>query len=152
MVGWLLVGLLVPADLVAQNNRDRGTPDWRINVHYLGQLNGVAFCRDEGSFYLLKGDLSAMDEASTKAHERKHLAQHSRFKSCKAFYKYYDTPQGKLAIEAEAFAAGWCAQVKMGADPLSLKQSYLFLLIQYYVPGTQIYEASKIFAKYEDCP
>jgi hypothetical protein len=34
---------------------------------------------------------------------------------------------------------------------VSLKQSFILLLIRYYVPGTQVYEASKVFAKYEDC-
>jgi hypothetical protein len=152
VIGWLLVGLLVPADVAqAQGSINRGGPDWRVKVDYLAELYGVAFCRDNGSFYLVKGDLSAMDKASTEAHERKHIQQHGRFKNCKAFYKWYDTPVGRLETEAEALAAGWCVQTKMGADPLSLKQAYLLLLIRYYVPGTQVYEAAQVFAKYERC-
>jgi hypothetical protein len=150
LLGFLLVGLFVPAE-IAQAQNGRGTKDWVVGVEYLSELNGLTFCRDAGSFFLLKGDLSAMDEAATKAHERKHVEQGGRFTSCKAFYKWYDTPVGKLESEAEALAAGWCVQVKMGADPLSLKQSFLLLLIRYYVPGTQIYEAAQVFAKYERC-
>jgi hypothetical protein len=152
VLGFLLVGLLVPADVAqAQGSQGRGTPNWRVKIDYLAELYGVTFCRDEGSFYLVRGGLSAMDEAATKAHEKKHIEQHSRFKTCDAFYKWYDTPLGRLETEAEALAAGWCVQVKMGADALSLKQSFVLLLIRYYVPGTQVYEASKVFAKYEDC-
>jgi hypothetical protein len=150
VLGFLLVGLLVPTD-VAQAQSGRGTKNWEVKVEYLNTLNGVAFCRDNGGFYMVKGGLSAMDQAATNAHESKHLEQHGRFKNCAAFHKYYDTPKGRLAIEAEAFAAGWCAQVAMGGDPLSIKQSYLLLLIRYYVPGTQVYEAAQIFAKYERC-
>jgi hypothetical protein len=152
VLGFLLVGLLVPADVAqAQGSLDRGGANWRVKIDYLAELYGVAFCRDAGSFYLVKGGLSAMDEAATKVHEKKHIEQHGRFKDCKTFYRWYDTPLGRLHTEAEALAAGWCVQVKMGADAMSLKQSYLLLLIRYYVPGTQVYEAAQVFAKYERC-
>jgi hypothetical protein len=150
VLGFLLVGLLVPAD-VAQAQNGRGTPKWEVRVEYLNTLNGVAFCRDNGSFYMVKGGLSAMDEAATKAHEKKHVEQHGRYTNCAAFHKYYDTPPGRLAIEAEAFAAGWCAQVALGADPISIRAGYLQLLVMYYVPGTMVYEAAQTFAKYENC-
>jgi Zn-dependent peptidase ImmA (M78 family) len=150
-VRWLVLGLLLWAT-PAEAQQGRGTKNWRVGVEYLNTLNGVAFCRDEGSFYLVKGGLSAMEKAATEAHEATHIKQHGRFKDCKAFYKYYDTPVGKLETEAEAFAAGLCVQQQMGADPLNLKQYYLSLLIKYYVPGTQIYEASQIFSRYERCP
>jgi Zn-dependent peptidase ImmA (M78 family) len=150
-VKWLILALLLWAT-PAEAQQGRGTKNWRVGVEYLNTLNGVAFCRDEGSFYLVKGGLSAMEKAATEAHEATHIKQHGRFKDCKAFYKYYDTPVGKLETEAEAFAAGLCVQQQMGADPVSLKQWYLSLLIKYYVPGTQIYEASQIFSRYERCP
>jgi Zn-dependent peptidase ImmA (M78 family) len=150
-VKWLILALLLWAT-PAEAQQGRGTKNWRVGVEYLNTLNGVAFCRDEGSFYLVKGGLSAMEKAATEAHEATHIKQHGRFKDCKAFYKYYDTPVGKLETEAEAFAAGLCVQQQMGADPVNLKQWYLSLLIKYYVPGTQIYEASQIFSRYERCP
>jgi hypothetical protein len=153
MVSALVVWLLFVCGCATREVDTRLTPNWSVNVNYLGELNGVAFCRDEGAFYLVKGGLSAMEKAATEAHEAKHLAQHRRYTNCKAFYDYYDTPVGRLETEAEAFVAGWCVQVAMGADDLSLKQNYLQLLIRYYVPGTPIYEAAQVFAKYEkDCP
>jgi hypothetical protein len=147
----VLFGFIAVTVAQAQGSQGRGTANWRVKIDYLAELYGVTFCRENGSFYLVKGGLSAMDEASTKAHEKKHIEQHGRFKTCKTFYAWYDTPVGRLETEAEALAAGWCVQVKMGADPVSLKQSFILLLIRYYVPGTQVYEASKVFAKYEDC-
>jgi hypothetical protein len=156
VAGFLVVGLLVPAEVAqaqAKVTTGRGTPEWMVNVHYLAELYGVAFCRPEGSFFLVMGGLSAIDEAATKAHEKKHIEQHGRFRNCEMFYGWYGTPLGKLEVEAEALAAGWCVQVKMGADALSTKQSALLLLIRYYVPGTQIYEAAQVFAKYaKECP
>lgn len=150
---WLLTAMLMLMATTAEaQSEDRGTPEWKTNVHYLASLNGVAFCRDEGSFYLIQGGLSAIDEAATKAHEQKHMEQHRRYTNCQAFYTWYETPKGELEIEAEALAAGWCVQVKMGADPLSSKQFALGLLIRYYVPGTQIYEAAQAFGRYEQCP
>ena len=150
VVGWLVVGLLVPAD-VAQA-QGRLTKNWKVGVEYLSGLNGVAFCRDEGGFYLVKGGLSAMEHAATVAHEAKHLEQYGRFKDCRSFYKRYDTPRGKLELEAEAFAAGWCVQTKMGADPISLRTQHIRLLLLHYVPGTTVYEVAKAHAKHEVCP
>jgi hypothetical protein len=148
VAGWLLVGLLVPADLAQAQQRDNR----KVKVEYLAELNGVAFCRDEGdSFAMIKVGLSAMQRQDTEAHERKHLEQHRRFKTCKDFDKYYKTPRGRLELEAEAFAAGWCVQVALGADPYSLRSYYLQTLMRHYVPGTQVYEVATAFARYQEC-
>ena len=135
----------------AQRATGRLTPDWAVKVDYLGALNGISFCRPNGSFYMVVGGLSAMERAATEAHERKHMEQYDRFKDCAAFYRWYDTPKGKMASEAEAFAAGWCVQVAMGADGYSLRSGYLLNLITNYVPGTPIYEVAQEFKKYEGC-
>jgi hypothetical protein len=149
VLGFLLIGLLVPTE-VAQA-QGRLTKRWRVGVEYLSGLNGVSFCRDEGAFYLVKGGLSQIEKAATEAHEAKHLEQYTRFTDCRAFYKYYDTPKGKLEMEAEAFAAGWCVQTKAGADPMSLRAMHIQLLLMHYVPGTPVYEVAQAHARHEDC-
>jgi hypothetical protein len=143
---WTL-GFVHPA-----HGQARLTKNWKVGVEYLATLHGVAFCRDQGAFYMVRGGISEIERRSTEAHEQKHLDQHTRFKDCKAFYKAYDTPRGKLEMEAEAFAAGWCVQVGMGADPVSLRAYYIQLLLRYYVPGTQVYEAASAFGRYARCP
>ena len=147
----LLVVLLAVGWVATCEAQGRLTKNWRVGVEYLSGLNGVSFCRDEGGFYLVKGGLSAMDRAATEAHEAKHLEQYGRFKDCKAFYKYYDTPAGKLAIEAEAFATGWCVLVGMGADPISVRTQHIRLLLMYYVPGTTVFDVAKAHARFENC-
>jgi hypothetical protein len=151
VLGFLLVGIVVPTDLAQAQSTGQGTKQWKVEVEWLSKVNGVSFCRDAGPFYLIRGGLSAMEHASTVAHEAKHVEQYGRFKNCRAFYKTYETPRGQLELEAEAFAAGWCVQVARGADAYSLRASYLQLLLQWYVPGTSVYEAAQAFARYEDC-
>jgi hypothetical protein len=150
VLGYLLVGLLVPTD-VAQA-QGRLTKNWKVAVEYLAELHGVAFCRDAGPLYFIRGGLSRLDYVETEAHERKHIEQYGRFKDCRAFYKWYDTPKGKLNAEAEAFAAGRCAVAPLGVDTLSLRQMHLQNLIRFYVPGTTIYDAYQVYKQYEGCP
>jgi hypothetical protein len=151
VLGFLLVGLGVPAELAQAQTSGRLTKDWSVPVEYLVKLNGVAFCRDDGPLYLLRGGMSKIDMVETDAHERKHVEQYNRFPNCKAFYKYYDTPLGELELEAEAFAAGRCAVASMGVDTMSLRQRHLQNLITFYVPGTAIWEAYRIYKKYQEC-
>lgn len=149
VLGWLIVGLLVPAD-VAQA-QGRGTKKWKVSIEYLAELHGVAFCRDAGPLYFIRGGLSALDRLETDAHEKMHVEQYGRFKNCAAFYRWYDTPKGKLHAEAEAFAAGRCAVAPYGVDTLSLRQMHLQNLIRFYVPGTTIYDAYQVYKQYEAC-
>ena len=152
LVGFLFVALCVPADMAqAQSSKDRGTKKWSVKVEYLAELYGVAFCRDDGPFYMVKGGLSKLDVIETTAHEQKHIEQYARFPTCKAFYRWYETPVGTLEAEAEAFAAGRCAVASLGVDTLSLRQNHLQSLIRYYVPGTTIYDAYQAYKRYERC-
>jgi hypothetical protein len=151
VLGFLLVGLLVPAEMAQAQTYGRGTAKWMVPVEYLAKLNGVAFCRDDGPLYLLRGGMSKIDMIETDAHERKHIEQYGRFKNCAAFYKYYDTPVGELELEAEAFATGRCAVASLGVDTLSLRQRHLQNLITWYVPGTTIWQAYEVYKKYQEC-
>ena len=149
-VGCLLVLVFAPACRAQKSSKyDKNR---KVKVEYLAELHGVAFCRDNGSFAMVRTGLSAIDMADVIAHEQKHLEQYTRFADCKAFYAWYDTPKGMLAAEAEAYRAGWCVSGRLGADTVSLRSLYLQILVNRYVPGTAIYEASQEFNKYGACP
>jgi hypothetical protein len=150
---WLLLtAMLMLMATTPAEAQGRLTKNWRVKVDYLAELQGVAFCRDTGSFYLVKGGLSDLDRIETTAHEAKHMEQYTRFKDCSAFYRFYDTPKGKLEIEAEAFAAGWCVVTKRGVDPISLRAQHIQLLMRHYVPGTQVFEVATVYGRYARCP
>jgi hypothetical protein len=118
-LGFWLVALFVPADLVAQQIKT-------IEYEALASYYGLTYCTDKGVYSVIAVGLSAMDEADVKAHELKHQDQFRRLKlSCRDFQRYYHRPKNKLDMETEAYAAGYCVQVSMGADRLSLFQLYV---------------------------
>ena len=125
--------------------------DRKISVEYMSSLNGMAYCMDRGPLAFVRVGLSEIDHAATTAHEKKHIEQYTRYPTCTLFYRWYTTPVGTLETEAEAFAAGWCVAAKMGADTVSYRSWILQSLTQRYVPGTPIYEAARVFAKYAKC-
>jgi hypothetical protein len=126
---------------------------WRARmVEWLHGVKGVTFCRENGgSFSLIRPGMSEMDRAEVTAHEAKHVEQHQRFPTCDAFQEFYRTPNGTMKTEAEAFHAGWCVAVGMGADPVSLRALHLQIIQQYYVPGTPIFEIAQEFNSHGDC-
>ena len=86
-----------------------------IRVHDLHPLAGVTFCDHGESFSFMSTDaLGTEDEITVPAHEATHREQAKRYGSCEAMERAYGTTMGKLAIEAEAYAAGYCAGVQVG--------------------------------------
>ena len=131
-IGFAFVYLFVPGDLVAQQhvlqlNDSLGRPA-AISFEEMTGYAGVTVCWKGRAFPFVRMDLSAIEEAATRAHEAKHVEQAARFTSCEAFNDWYGTPVGQLDAEAEAYAAGLCRAIALGYDPVSGRRSVLDLL------------------------
>jgi hypothetical protein len=123
-----------------------------VRVDYLAGLKGVTFCRDNGrSFAFVRLAMTVTETAEVMTHEAKHLEQHRRYPDCKSFMALYRTPRGMLELEAEAFSAGYCRAVAMGADSISLQSEHLWVLATSYVPGTNLATIAQTLAKYRRC-
>ncbi len=84
---------------------------------------GVAFCtgRNQSVAFINVDVLSTSDLITVPPHEAKHREQFTRFPSCKAVRRHYRTGTGRMQMEAEAYAAGYCAGVKAG---LPIRDTY----------------------------
>jgi hypothetical protein len=110
---------MVSAPAVAVSREDH-----TISYGWLSNAMGFSFCLDgRGHSFIVPG-LSEIDYLDTEAHEAVHRQQYERFPSCEAFDKYVKTYKGQLLVEAEAYAAGICVSVKLGADSDSLHRNY----------------------------
>lgn len=125
-------------------------PD-RVKFAALQHYDGFTFCTDRGVFSFVRTGLSDMNEADTKVHEAKHQEQSARFPSCQAWWEYYRTPKGEMEAEAEAYAAGWCVSAKMGADTISLRQSYVEKIERGLGGGPSRLEIVQAFNRYAHC-
>lgn len=97
-----------------------------IRVQDLHPLAGVTFCdRGEPFSFISVDALGTEDEITVPAHEAMHRAQALRYGSCEAMQAAYRTTMGKLAIEGEAYAAGYCAGVRADYDAAETRQDML---------------------------
>jgi len=117
----------------------------------LARLDGVTFCVDGKVLSYISADLDSIGRADVEAHEAKHREQYARWKSCKAFQDYYKTPVGRLESEAEAYVAGYCVAVKMGADPVQFKGNYIRNLYALFGGGVMPGVILETWKKYEHC-
>lgn len=104
-----------------------GCVPYRIAPDRLTGYAGVTFCvRAHQAIAFVSLDVLDTDDLLTvPPHERMHLAQFARFRSCRAARAYYGTTTGRLAMEAEAYAAGYCAGVRQGLAAAPLRADML---------------------------
>jgi hypothetical protein len=132
------------------------TPDTARTVTYgwLQHVVGFTFCLDGQGYTFISPNQSQLDLIDTDAHEAKHREQMKRFPSCKAFDESTRTLSGRILTEAEAYAAGVCAQVANGlADPkLSLERNYAER-ISFWVAHRQVtaFNILPIIQAFESC-
>lgn len=135
-IGFALVYLCLPGDLVAQMvppkvvlqlNDSAGRPA-AISFKELTGYAGVTVCWQGKAFAFISTKLDRIEEAETRAHEAKHQEQMDRFKTCEAFNDWYVTPLGQAEAEAEAYAAGLCRAIELGADPVSRRRAVAELM------------------------
>lgn len=91
---------------------------YRIKPADLGDISGATWCLKPAlAISVMNLEVwGTADMLTTPAHEAKHREQFRRYPSCHAVQQAYRTSEGRLAIEAEAYAAGYCAGVKAGLD------------------------------------
>lgn len=123
-----------------------------IKYERLASLYGVTICYKDRGYSFIQTGLSAMDEADVRVHEAKHREQYTRYKSCNAFVKYYTTPKGRMASEAEAYHAGWCVAIKMGADSTSRRNLYVQTIEHELGGEMNRLQIIQEFVKYDPCP
>lgn len=117
----VFLALMVFAPACAAQSKDDNRV---VKVAWLASLYGITVCYEGRGYSFIAANISEIEAADTRAHEAKHREQYTRYKNCQEFDEYYKTPRGKMEIEAEAYAAGYCVAVEKGSDPVSLLQSY----------------------------
>lgn len=140
-----LLALLLAAPLAAQREPQV------IDGYQLASWYGVTVCHNGMGYSFIASNLAAIDSAATRAHEAMHREQYTRFPSCDAFIRYYQTPRGKLQSEAEAYHAGWCVSIRMGADSVSLRQAFIEQISRYFGGEVNQLEIARDFDRYR-CP
>lgn len=122
--------LLVPAVVWAQMGHSMTTDggptrdNLAITYGWLKHVAGFTICTQNQGFSFVAADLSEIERLDTQAHELKHREQMARYPTCDGFDKLGETLNGRVMIEAEAYAAGLCVSVKHGGDKLSLERDY----------------------------
>ena len=138
-LGFLLVGLLLPADLVAQRPTlqltDSAGHPAAISFDELTGYAGVTICWKGRAWSYIAEGMDSMSAAETRAHEAKHREQMQRYPSCTAFAEWYATPKGQISAETEAYAAGLCRWVELGGDGVSRRRSIQQLLERNFGPA-----------------
>jgi hypothetical protein len=132
------------------------TPDTARTITYgwLQHVVGFTFCLNGQGHTFISPNQSFLDLVDTDAHEAKHREQMQRYPSCKAFDESTHSLKGQILTEAEAYAAGVCAQVEHGlGDPkLSLEREYAER-ISFWITRRQVtaFNILPIIQAFESC-
>jgi hypothetical protein len=128
--------------------------DRTLTYGWMSHVVGFTYCLDGEGHTFVNVSQSTLDRIDTEAHEEKHREQFKRYPSCKAFDAATHTLKMQVLIEAEAYAAGVCAQVANGlADPkLSLEREYAER-ISFWVTHLQVppFNILPIIQAFEQC-
>lgn len=146
-----LLGVLLMAACV-------GCATQSLRVEGLPNLHGFATCvkaTGQNISFVRTDIYGTITGHAVVAHERRHEQQYLRFPSCAAFYRHYATPAGRLHLEAEAFAVGWCVLRKHGADTALARRQGEESLNGYFAPGHMPMDSiQRTFARFREtsCP
>lgn len=130
-----------------------------ISVKQLDEDLGVTVCYTDpqtgqgrmSSF--VRVGVSPQLTAFIAVHEMKHQEQASRFGfDCSRYIAWYNTPVGMLMSESEAYMAEYCVQVKLGADPVKLRQDYARRISGYFGGEVNMLTIVGAMNHYDTCP
>lgn len=128
-------------------------PARAIAIARLAELSGVTVCVNGRPVSFVQLGLDSRELADVQAHEAVHRAQYARHgEGCAPFDSVYATPKGMLEAEAEAYSAGLCASVALGADEARLRAAYVQTVYRLLGGGTMVYDIAMAFARYGPCP
>lgn len=125
----------------------------RFRARDLADFSGITFClRPTLAVSVLNLEVwGTADMVTTPAHEAKHREQFRRWPSCKAVNAYYRTKAGHLAMEAEAYAAGYCAGIRAGLDTAATEEDMRTRLVNAMRGWASDEAADSAFTRFAVC-
>jgi hypothetical protein len=125
-----------------------------IAYGWMSHTLAFTYCQDGVGHTFINANQSGLDRIDTEAHEAVHREQFARYPSCVAFERATHSLTAQVLIEAEAYAAGVCAQVTHGlaAPRLSLERNYAER-ISYWITARQVtpFNILPIIQAFESC-
>lgn len=140
MLAFLTLPTSLSAQMVYLPAKGQALQDDRtITFGWLSHVSGFTICLDGGGVSFVKAGQSQIDRIDTEAHELKHREQYSRYPNCAAFEAYNRVLKNHIVIEAEAYAAGLCAELGAGAKtPRESLERYFAEIISHYETNDQV--------------